>query len=288
LFLWTIKVLHEIVGASKLDVITLAAVMDGHCGNAASNFVQQELPLFLSEGIQMTRNGQSMSDLLLSAWYRTCASYQEQCMLDRECIAEYDPVEGKLMANTGSDIDVAGTTICAVLYDNKSGSISFLNCGDSRGMLCDATGKVLLRTHDHKPENELERFRTGAKQGLKNYQHPVCRMNKWRVIVGKYNFAVSRSLEGEVASSFGIVSEADIIEYPLPPPVGSSVIVATDGLWQVMDCAEVARMVARERRERMRSKLSQRESAANLAKTICTSAIRKGSDDNVSCIVWFF
>jgi protein phosphatase PTC1 len=260
--------------------ILLAGIMDGHLGKGASNSVRENLPQYFSEELLRgagTGDKTPVESLLQTAWEQTCDAYGLACTSEDACIAEYDPREGILMANTGSGDTAAGTTTCVVALDKNNGYLAVLNCGDSRGLVIDGEGELVFKTYDHKPDREIERFAEGINQGL-NYGVPGCRMSRWYVPVGDFNYAVSRSLEGPFATSKGIVSTPDIST--LQATAGTTVAVASDGLWEVMDSTEVANIA-----HRLRFKQSM--SAGDAAKTLCSMALERGSTDNVSVVILY-
>lgn len=260
--------------------ILLAGIMDGHLGKAASSDVRENLPIYFSDGLMRgtgTGDTTPVESLLQTAWEQTCNAYGLACASEEDCIADYDPREGILMANTGSADTAAGTTTCVVALDKKSGYLSVLNCGDSRGLVIDKEGELVFKTYDHKPDREIERFAEGIKDGL-DYGAPGCRMSRWFVPVGDYEYAVSRSLEGPFATSKGIVSTPDIST--LQATAGTTVAVASDGLWEVMDSTEVANIAHRLR-------FKQGMSAGDATKTLCSMALERGSTDNVSVVILY-
>jgi serine/threonine protein phosphatase PrpC len=202
-------------------------------------------------------------------------TYQNECISGDECVADYDPREGLLMANTGSKDAIAGTTTTVLALDKQTSHLAFLNCGDSRGLLVNSKGKVLYKTRDHTPEREAERLTAGKEQGLL-YKEPQCRMNRWAVEVGDYDYAVARSLEGPFATARGIVATADTDALQAEP--GTTAVIASDGLYEIMDSDQVARLVTKMRWE-------QGMSAGGAAKSLCYMAVEKGSSDNVSVVV---
>ena len=265
--------LHECEG-SDTRCILLAGVCDGHLGRAASTFIQKEFPFNFADEL-MRAPDRDAADLSRQAWESTCNAYRGKCdeALD-QCVAEYDPAEGVLVADTGSTDAVAGSTSCIAAVDITQGCITFLNCGDSRALMVDKKSQILFRTTDHKPANEVERFVEGKNNGLE-YSVPQCRLFKWYIPVGDYDYGVSRSLEGPFATSKGIVSIPDVTTVVAAP--GSSIVVATDGLWEVLDSEVVGRLVAE-----MRTKGLPADEAA---KRVCSSALDRGSFDNVSVVV---
>ena len=115
----------------------ILGVMDGHGGTAASTKVSNELPSLISNKIVVSR--QSLDDALLNAWDDICQAYQRQCLDDELCVAEYDPREGVLMADTGSEGLSAGTTTSIMAVDETNGQLVTLNCGDSRSMVVNSS-----------------------------------------------------------------------------------------------------------------------------------------------------
>lgn len=264
-------VLHEIHDTKDRSILVLG-VMDGHGGTAASTKVSTELPDVLTSQIVIDR--QPLEQALLDSWDRICQSYQQQCIDEEECIADYDASEGVLMANTGSETLIAGTTASVMALDEITGELVTLNCGDSRSMVVTSNGKVQLVTQDHTPQTEEERLMQGVSAGLE-YSLPKCRISKWTIAAGRYEYSVGRSLEGPFATSKGIVSDADISKTSIAP--GEILVSATDGLWEVMDSEEVALDLYKMRQ--------QGHNAKDAARSLCSMALKKGAADNVSAVV---
>ena len=265
-------ILHE-VHDTKDRSILLAGVFDGHLGAAASSFARDDLPGTFSASLNLG-DGAPVQSLLEISWNQCCDSYRASCLSEDDCVAEYDPKEGILMAYTGSQDAVAGTTATVFALDKQTSHLAALNCGDSRGLVMDSNGQLVFQTIDHKPESEIERLTAGAEQGL-GYSIPKCRVARWTLEVGDYDYAVARSLEGSFATSKGIVSLADVSV--LQAESGMTALVATDGLWEVIDSAEACRIVSRLK--------SQKASASDAAKALCSLAYEKATTDNVSVVV---
>jgi serine/threonine protein phosphatase PrpC len=268
-------VLHEIHDAKDRSVL-VAGVMDGHGGTAASKMVSQRLPALLTNQLVVQNRQRTVRNALEDAWTSVCESYQTICT-DGECIADYDPREGILQAETGSKDLVAGTTCSMFALDETTSDLTVLNCGDSRSVVVDASGNVKYATEDHKPQTEEKRLQEGIEQGL-DYSLPQCRLSRYWIKVGEYEYAVGRSLEGPFATSKGIVSDPDIIS--LSVASGEILVSASDGLWDVMDSDEVAIDL-----HKMRAQ--EKMTARDAARALCSMAIRKGSSDNVSAVVVF-
>lgn len=268
-----IAVLHEIHD-TKDNSVLVAGVMDGHGGDAASTMASSELPSLLSNELVMNRR--PVTDALEAVWDDICLRYRYQCGNPGECSADYDPREGILMANTGGEDLTPGTTISVMALDEHTGKLTFLNCGDSRSLVVSPEGTIRFVTTDHTPQAEEERLREGIEAGL-DYSMPKCRLSKWSLSVGAYEYAVARSLEGPFATSKGIVSDPDVTE--LSVDSGEILLSASDGIWEVMDSNEVALDLHKMRKQGM--------SASDSVKAICSMALKKGTSDNVSAVVVF-
>ena len=282
-------ILQEIQN-DALQSVLLGGVFDGHGGDAASKTASQILPSLLSTKIKIN----DLAQALESAWNETCETYKEGCTIYGSCVADYDAREGVLLAGTGSKDLVAGTTasLASFLSQKEGNKLVVLSCGDSRTLIVGepkdksmSQSYLHFATQDHSPRSESEYYRLqmGKDSGL-DYSLPQCSVNRWWIKVGDYQYAVSRSLEGEFASSKGIVSDADVEVLDLSRMVqlrnDASLVIASDGLFEVYDNEFIAKEVSIMRREGI--------SAKDVAKHLCLMALEKGTTDNVSVIVWYF
>eukprot|EP00978_Attheya_sp_CCMP212_P025740 scaffold83347_cov42-Attheya_sp.AAC.1 len=296
-------VLHELHSKQNADYACLiAGVFDGHGGMAASKTASQLLPsLYVTE----MSDSNDAPKALASAWDLTCHTYRNGCDGENgECIADYDPIEGILFAETGSKDLIAGTTAAAAVLclapSNNDGivgveRVTILNCGDSRTLLIGPSsdddsakqksrGKksvIYFASRDHKPSDQLEadRLEAGRKQGL-DYSLPQCSLSRWWITCGDYQYAVSRSLEGSFATSKGLVSDPDIVSFSMSTTKseGRIIAIASDGLFDVLDNESVGR-------ELLHMRQTMNISAADAAKNLCAMALQKGTPDNVSVVV---
>jgi len=274
--------------------VLLAGVFDGHAGTAASETVSRILPsLFTTELLAPSTeaDGPTIRAALENSWETTCDTYRNGCDENGECVADYDPIEGILFAETGSKDLFAGTTatIAAIpMNPGDTNEMTILNCGDSRTLLVgeptspDTNSFVVFETRDHSPDDEIEiqRLEVGKAVGL-DYSIPMCSMAGSYMVVGDYQYALARSLEGSYVTSKGIVSDPDVTTLDLASSFVDrqypSVVLACDGLFEVMDNEEVGREVVRMRAEGYK--------AGDVAKNLCGQALKKGSYDNLSVVV---
>ncbi|KAL7532864.1 hypothetical protein ACHAXR_008256 [Thalassiosira sp. AJA248-18] len=291
-------VLHEIKN-DKIGDVLLAGVFDGHAGTAASETCSKVMPpLFtqklLDSCLSSTDAAYSIQEALEESWQITCDTYRDGCDANGECVADYDPREGILFAETGSrDLFVAGTTATiAAISMNPQGTndLAVLNCGDSRTLVVgepsdEGSSFVVFETRDHSPDDELEieRLERGKESGL-DYSIPQCSMTSGSyMVVGDYQYALCRSLEGSYVTSKGIVSDPDVSILNLASLLADrqqntcALVLACDGLFEVMSNEEVGREVVRMRSEGYK--------AGDIAKNLCGKALKKGSYDNLSVVI---
>jgi len=136
--------------------------------------------------------------------------------------------------------------------------------GDSRAVIGEG-GTATPLTNDHKPNRPDERSR------IENVGGTVVHAGTWRV--GGV-LAVSRSFGNRQLKQW-IVSHPEIRE-DLMHSTTSCVILASDGIWDVIDNQEAIDIVA------------QHENAESAARALATDAYERGSYDNISCVVCLF
>ena len=189
------------------------------------------------------------------------------------------------------DISEAGTTATiAAISTNPNGTneLTILNCGDSKTMLVGEPvvggdgSMVAFETLDHSPDNvvEIERLSRGKELGL-DYSIPENSMSGSYLRVGDFQYALARGLEGTYVTSKGIVSDPDVANIDLTTALAgrqyNSLVLACDGLLEVMSSEEIARLVVLLRRAGYK--------ADEVAKNLCGQALKKGSYDNISVVV---
>jgi serine/threonine protein phosphatase PrpC/serine/threonine protein kinase len=259
-------VLHDI----NIDKdVLLAGVFDGHGGKAAAQTASQLMPSLFTE--ELTKGALTSRQAIELAWQTTCDTYRNGCDEMGQCVADYDTIDGILLASTGSDDLVAGTTASVVALNENE--LTVLNCGDSRTLLVNTEGRIVFQTSDHSPETEVGRLQRGIEQGL-DYALPQCSLSKWWLQCGDMQYAVARSLEGPFATSKGIVSTPDVTSLRPSPGI---LLLASDGLWEVCGNEEIAKEVTRLRQQGLEANAA--------AKQLASRAVEKGSTDNVSVVV---
>ena len=162
----------------------------------------------------------------------------------------------------------SGSTCCmTILINDKKGLVLWvINVGDSRVILGNKMDRAVPLSHDHKPNMPKERLRIEALEGSKGQIYYDG--SDWRV----GNLSLSRAL-GDLEAHPFITQMPQIYSYRIHPK-DKYIIVACDGVWDVMDNQEVIDL--------LKSNIKK----TNLAKVIANKALEKGSTDNITVIVY--
>lgn len=171
------------------------------------------------------------------------------------------------------DVGDGGTTATfAIVEPNEKGTLeaTVCNIGDSRTLLV-RNGQLIFATADHKPTNKEERARIERCGG-------TVRNNR---VDG--DLALSRAFGDPVFKRWAdtlrnqkVIAVPDITRLQLEPK--DILVVACDGVFEgSLDNEEVASFVSNE--------LTKSDDLAVAAARVCDLAIRRGSKDNISCMV---
>ena len=125
-----------------------------------------------------------------------------------------------------------GTTAVAALIHGQT--VYVANAGDSRGILVQRGGKAYPLSIDHKPCREDEEKR------IKDLGGKVTYWGRWRV---EGILAVSRAI-GDISLKPYVTCEPELMQKNLDEE-DMYLILASDGLWDVMRNEEVAKFVVR-------------------------------------------
>lgn len=211
---------------------SLYGVFDGHGGHNAAEYCKLNMVtnILADENFQVDVPG-----ALFRAFIKTDADF-----------VEYGKRRGV----------VDGTTAVVVsIHDNK---IHVANAGDSRAILIQRGGKVKNLSFDHKPSREDEGKR------IRDLGGRVIFWGRWRV---EGVLAVSRGI-GDVRLKPYVTSEPEIT-VKIIEENDLFIVVASDGLWDVMQNDEVGRLVTN-------------SNFTDVAQALCNEATLLGSTDNIT------
>lgn len=158
----------------------------------------------------------------------------------------------------------SGSTLLVLKIDFIKKKIIIVNLGDSRALL-GYSNKVIQLTNDHKVDDLNERLLLLEKKHNVSYD-----TNDGLFRVDGY--AVSRAFGNTNYNSISQKAEISYIEFSHNI---NYIIIACDGLWDVMDNNSINDFIL------------QHKSKKNIAELLAKEAINKGSEDNVSIIIVF-
>ena len=250
----TMEDVHRIVpNLDGSDELSFFAVYDGHGGREIADFIGSALEQNIAHELKLGTG--DIPEQITRAFLLT----DEQ--------------------SRSLDIVTSGATaVCALLKSEESGRVLYVaNVGDSRAVLCSRNGledtnspntlnyRAQRLSYDHRAEDEEEQKRIKASGGF------ITRSRVLGIL------AVSRSFGDHGMKDF-VISEP----YVTTTHLGKSeecpfLILACDGLWDVMTDQEAIEMVLELGPEK-------NEEAA---KILVTQSISRGSADNITAIVVF-
>ena len=181
------------------------------------------------------------------------------------------------------------TAVAVAIYEGNDGSRTLVsaNVGDSRAVLC-RQGKAVDMTRDHKPSDERERAR------IENMGEQIEWDNYSKVHRVK-NLSLSRAI-GDRFAKPTVSGEAEIKLFPVREG-DEFILLASDGLWDVMTSEQVVEFV-HQKLDALRPSGSRSEGdnitrrlkdvrRKNMSRYVATEALKRGSGDNVCVvIVW--
>jgi len=212
----------------------LFLLLDGHSGKEASQLASVRLPAILQVELEA---GKTPEEALSVAFRKT-----HEALL--------------------TEAPHCGTTATAVLFIGERGYVAHV--GDSRAAIVADDTTLTRLTEDHRPSNEAEAKAVRERGGfIISLGGPNLRVNG--VI------AITRSL-GDKSLVDALSCEPDIKDFTLPER--ATLVLACDGLWDVMVDEEVGRSASD-------LALNCRQVAEDLRDT----AYKKGSFDNISVMI---
>lgn len=236
---------------SELSKINFFGVYDGHGGKFVSKFLEKNLPKFFLDKRVIYP---------LKKTYINTVYTDLQNLLKNE-FKEYS-------THCGS------TCLVVIHYNyNSFNYITVINSGDSRCVLCRDNTSIPL-TKDHKPHWPEEKRRI-ENLGGKIYFDGV----DYRI----KDLSVSRAF-GDLDALPYLTNMPDIFRYKIEKS-DKFLILACDGLWDVLSNSEVSNYILNECYD---DKLNERiNKDINIAKKLAEYAISKGSMDNITILIIF-
>jgi len=219
---------EDVTAHVSKDSWHVVGVFDGHGGVETADIVAANLPEELRVICLMDSKRNAISNSAI-----------------QRCFVDFD--EKMCRKPFVEQIGQSGSTATCLCWHVPTQTIVSANVGDSRTIVFDAEGNILLETRDHKPEdkNEAERIERAGGKITKVVGEPF-RVNDSLSMsrsFGDFSAANKRFKHGHLVGP--ITAEPDVIQ--IRPVTATSLwaVLASDGLWDVLTVREVVDHVLR-------------------------------------------
>jgi serine/threonine protein phosphatase PrpC len=250
------------------------AVFDGHGGSDVSFMLQERLyniyRKLLSEKHWESRDGDSSQER------RSIPSVSSHVGAIRGALEKIE----KYVLKEEDLVYQGSTAVAVIMHVNENGGKTLLsaNIGDSRAVLS-RKGKAIELTRDHKPNDEREKARIRA-LGEDIQWDPYGQLYRVR------DLSLSRAIGDRFAKPI-VSSEAEIKHFLLAEEEDEFIILASDGLWDVMSSQEAVNYIHQSLRNPSSTSRDWNKdiSRNNISKKVANEALERGSADNVCVII---
>ncbi|CAL8254074.1 unnamed protein product [Lota lota] len=169
--------------------------------------------------------------------------------------------------------DRSGSTAVGVLLSPEH--LFFINCGDSRAVLY-RDAHVCFSTLDHKPCNPREKERIQNAGGSVMIQRVNGSLAVSRAL-GDFDY---KCVDGKGQTEQLVSPEPEVFEMVRSPEQDQFVVLACDGIWDVMSNEELCEFV--------RSRLEVSHDLERVCSELVDTCLHKGSRDNMSVVLVCF
>ncbi|KAM6956851.1 protein phosphatase 1B isoform 1-T3 [Aplochiton taeniatus] len=167
-------------------------------------------------------------------------------------------------------MDRSGSTAVGVLLSPRH--LFFINCGDSRAVLCRGS-RVCFATLDHKPCNPREKERIQNAGGSVMIQRVNGSLAVSRAL-GDFDY---KNVDGKGPTEQLVSPEPEVFEMERAPEQDQFVVLACDGIWDVMSNEELCQFVE--------SRLEVSDDLERVCTEVVDTCLHKGSRDNMSVVL---
>jgi serine/threonine protein phosphatase PrpC len=237
----------------NLNKVNMLAVYDGHGGPHVSKFLKDNMfRYFLKK-----TNDNKFNDNKKTINYINGVFNHLQNKLKKQKFAKY-----------------SGSTALVTLEtkNRNKRNLWVANTGDCRSVMCNRYNIAIQLTKDHKPNCMEERKRIEGLNGKIVFDG-----DDWRV----KDLSLSRAF-GDLDATPYVTHLPQIYKYKISNS-DKFIILACDGLWDVMSNQEVINFILE-----YKSKIDPLKDNINIAEKLAKFAINSGSSDNITIIINFF
>ncbi|KAM4597504.1 protein phosphatase 1B isoform 1-T2 [Polymixia lowei] len=249
------------------------AVYDGHAGSRVANYCSKHLLEHIitsSLGAVGMQGSQSSSDSstddLPAPTPPTVEAMKAGIRTGFLRIDEHM----RSFSDLRNGMDRSGSTAVGILLSPDH--LFFINCGDSRAVLY-RNSHICFSTLDHKPCNPREKERIQNAGGSVMIQRVNGSLAVSRAL-GDYDY---KCVDGKGPTEQLVSPEPEVFEMVRAPEQDQFVILACDGIWDVMSNEELCEFV--------RSRLEVSDDLERVCNEVVDTCLHKGSRDNMSVVL---
>lgn len=235
-------------GDAEGDLWGYYAVYDGHGGRLAVDYVEANLHEVIISELKAARRGGSTSETRIAQ------------ALQRS----FNQVDEQLKPVGAWKCGCTATV--ALVHKTPTGlQLHIANVGDSSALVIDAAFQSRRVSFDHRPTDLTEVNRVENAGGF--------------VARGRVNgsLGVSRALGDHWLKSSGVTGSPHVSTRDVTKDI--ALVIASDGLWDSLQDADVRRII---------EQTAYTMPPEQIADTLVREAQRRGSTDNISCVVCLF
>mmetsp|Transcript_3130 Transcript_3130/g.7399 ORF Transcript_3130/g.7399 Transcript_3130/m.7399 type:complete len:483 (+) Transcript_3130:174-1622(+) len=235
------------------DDCALLGVFDGHGGVGAARFCREQLHAHVLAAPELLRGD-------------TCGALHRGLLTTEQDLIEMQRDDCPALDSGGERCGMlSGATVVAMLLQGERFTVGW--AGDCRAVLC-RDGQAIALTQDHSLDVARERDRVASEGGtIENGRLCGC-------------LSVARALGGVERATRcklpGLSGVPEMCEHEILP-VDEFVILASDGLWDVLSSEEAVAIA--------RAELQAYNDATMASEKLVETALRRRTDDNVTALV---
>lgn len=230
----------NILGYNGDPDCALFCVFDGHGGPEVSAYCAEVFPKKLSDELSAVDFGveEDVKGALVRAYIAT-----DDSLLGAEGLARLQEIGGRSSSSASSALgsltskNVGCTAVTALVKGTK---LYVANAGDSRCILSRRRGELVTMSEDHKPELPNERSRIEAAGGYVTAGRVNGNLNLTRCI-GDHEYKSPTLPHAQQIIS--CVPDVAVYNLAAPGADPDFLVLACDGIWDVMDNANVVNFV---------------------------------------------
>lgn len=211
----------HLLGLPDAPDISLFGVYDGHGGDFVAHYAARKLPEHLMRAATLRSSDSDLGATATKAFKTALMS------IDAELLRQPEIESGH---------DQSGSTSVMTLIGPKH--IICANTGDSRAVLSRA-GEAVALSHDHKPYNPEEKARIEAAGGSVKFN----RVNGDLAVSRALGDFVYKRCETVSAEAQAVIALPEVIVEQRDPEKDEFVVLACDGIWDVMSSQGVVEKV---------------------------------------------